>query len=159
MGHEENKSAVAEAIGHFNDSNGRRVYLEIHDSSVTAHGLGSADPVDFEGVTQFYETLWSAFPGVEATIEEMIAEGDPVSFRVTVRGTHRGEFMGVAPSGNQVTFGVQNIYRFRDSKVVERWSNPDLFGLMVQIGAIPAPPSISGEFRRGPAGRNIEEES
>ena len=84
MGHEENKSAVAEAIGHFNDSNGRREYLEIHDSSVTAHGLGSADPVDFEGVTQFYETLWSAFPGVEATIEEMIAEGDPVSFRVTV---------------------------------------------------------------------------
>ena len=40
--------------------------------------------------------------------------------------------MGVAPSGNQVTFGVQNIYRFRDGKVVERWTNPDLFGLMVQ---------------------------
>jgi predicted ester cyclase len=41
--------------------------------------------------------------------------------------------------GNQVTFGVQNIYRFRDGKVVARWSNPDLLGLMVQIGAIPAP--------------------
>jgi predicted ester cyclase len=140
MGVEENKATVAESIDRFNDPDARRKYLEIHDPSVTAHGLGSAGgPVDFEGVTQFYETLWSAFPDVEATIEDMIAEGDSVSFRVTVRGTHQGEFMGVAPSGNQVTFGVQNIYRFRDGKVVERWSNPELLDLMVQIGAIPAP--------------------
>jgi hypothetical protein len=67
MGVEENKSAVAEAIETFNDPDARREYLEIHDSSVSAHGLGSADPVDFEGVTQFYETLWSAFPDVAAT--------------------------------------------------------------------------------------------
>jgi predicted ester cyclase len=139
MGLEENKSAVVEAIDTFNDPDARRTYLEVHDSSVTAHGLGSPDPVDFEGVTQFYETLWSAFPDVTATIEDMIAEGDSVSFRVTVRGTHQGEFMGVAPSGNQVAFGVQNIYRFRDGRVVERWSNPDMLGLMVQIGAIPVP--------------------
>jgi predicted ester cyclase len=139
MGHEENKSAVAEAIDAFNDPDARRTYLEAHDSSVTAYGLGTPDPVDFDGVTQFYETLWSAFPDVTATIEDMIAEGDSVSFRVTVQGTHRGEFMGETPSGRQVTFSVQNIYRFRDGKVVERWSNPDLFGLMVQLGAIPAP--------------------
>jgi predicted ester cyclase len=141
MGLEENKAAVAEAIDTFNDPDTRRRYLEVHHPSVTAHGLGSPDPVDFEGVTEFYETLWSAFPNVEATIEDMIAEGDSVSFRVTVRGTHRGEFMGVAASGNQVTMSVQNIYRFRDGKVVERWSNPDLLSLMVQIGAIPAPGS------------------
>jgi predicted ester cyclase len=139
MGLEENKAAVAEAIDAFNDPDARRRYLEIHDPSVTAYGLGSADPVDFEGVTQFYETLWSAFPDVQATIEDVIAEGDAVSFRVTVRGTHRGEFMGVAATGNQIAIGVQNIYRFRDGKVVERWTNPDLLGLMVQIGAIPAP--------------------
>jgi predicted ester cyclase len=139
MGAEENKSAVTQAIDTFNDPDARRKYLEVHDPSVTAHGLGSADPVNFAGVTQFYEALWSAFPDATATIEDMIAEADSVSFRVTVRGTHEGEFLGVAPSGNQVAFGVQNIYRFRDGKVVERWSNADLFGLMVQIGAVPAP--------------------
>jgi predicted ester cyclase len=139
MGLEENKAAVIDAINTFNDPDDRRKYLEVHDSSVTAHGLGSPEPVDFEGVTQFYETLWSAFPDVEATIEDMIAENDSVSFRVTVRGTHQGDFLGVAPSGNQVAISVQNIYRFRDGKVVERWSNPDMFGLMVQLGAIPAP--------------------
>jgi predicted ester cyclase len=139
MGVEENKAAVREAIDSFNNPETRRRYLEIHDASVTAHGLGSADPVDFAGVTQFYETVWSAFPDVEATIEDVIAEGDAVSFRVTVRGTHRGEFLGAAASGKEIAMSVQNIYRFRDGKVVERWTNPDLLGLMVQIGAIPAP--------------------
>jgi predicted ester cyclase len=139
MGPEANKSAVVEAIDTFNDPDSRRKYLKVHDPSVTAHGLGASGPVDFEGVSQFYETLWSAFPDVVATIEDLIAEGDSVSFRVTITGTHQGEFMGVEPSGNEVTFSVQNIYRFQDDKVVERWSNPDLLGLMVQIGAIPAP--------------------
>ena len=139
MGVEENKATLAESIAAFNDAEERGRYLEIHDPSVTAHGLGSEEPVDLEGVKQFYEMLWGAFPDVEATIEEVIGEGETVAFRVTVRGTHRGEFMGVAPSGNQFTIGVQNIYRFRDGKVVERWTNPDMLGLMVQIGAIPPP--------------------
>ncbi len=139
MGLEENKAAVVDAIEAFNDVESRREYLEIHDPSVTAHGLGSEEPVGFDGVTQFYEMLWDAFPDVEATIEELVGEGDAVAFRVTVRGTHRGEFMGVPASSNQVTIGVQNIYRFREGKVVERWTNPDLLGLMMQIGAIPPP--------------------
>ena len=96
--------------------------------------------VDLEGVKQFYEMLWGAFPDVEVTIEELVGEGETVAFRgAHFRGTHQGEFMGVAPSGNQVTIGVQNFYRFRGGKVVERWTNPDMLGLMVQIGAIPAP--------------------
>jgi predicted ester cyclase len=139
MGVEENKAAVLEAIEAFNDVEDRRRYLEIHDSSVTAHGIGSDEPVDLEGVKLFYEMLWGAFPDVQVTIEELVGEGETVAFRVTVRGTHRGEFMGVAPSGNEVTIGVHNFYRFRGGKVVERWTNPDMLGLMVQIGAVPAP--------------------
>ena len=62
MGAEENKAAVVEAIDAFNDVEDRRRYLEIHDPSVTAHGIGSDEPVDFAGVKQFYEMLWGAFP-------------------------------------------------------------------------------------------------
>src|ERR671915_1083025 len=112
MGVEENKAALAEAIDAFNDPENRRRYLEIHDPSVTAHGLGSDEPVDFEGVKQFYETVWDAFPDMKVTVEEVIGEDETVAFRVTARGTHQGEFMGVPPSGNQITMGVQNIYRF-----------------------------------------------
>jgi steroid delta-isomerase-like uncharacterized protein len=139
MGVEENKAAVAAAIDDFNDVENRRRYLEIHDPSVTAHGLGSPEAVGFDGVVQFYETLWSAFPDAQATVEDMIGEGETVAFRATVRGTHQGPFLGVPASGTQVAFAVQNIYRLRDGKVVERWSNPDLLSLMVQVGAIPAP--------------------
>ena len=76
MGAEENKAAVVDAIDAFNDVEARRRYLEIHDPSVTAHGLGSAEPVDFEGVTKFYEMLWGAFPDVEVTVEDLVAEGE-----------------------------------------------------------------------------------
>jgi steroid delta-isomerase-like uncharacterized protein len=139
MGVEENKAALGDSIDAFNNAEERERYLEIHDPSVTAHGLGSEEPVDFEGVKQFYEMLWGAFPDIKVKIEDVVGEGETVAFRVTVRGTHQGEFMGVPPSGNPITIGVQNFYRFRDGKVVERWTNPDMLGLMVQIGAIPAP--------------------
>ncbi len=139
MGAEENRAAVVDAIDAFNDVEGRHRYLEIHDSSVEAYGLGSEEAADLEGVKAFYETLWGAFPDVSATIEELVGEGETVAFRVTVRGTHRGEFMGVPASGNEIMIGVQNMYRFRDGRVVERWTNPDMLGLMVQIGAIPPP--------------------
>lgn len=136
---EENKATVVDAIDAFNDVEGRHRYLEIHDPSVAAYGLGSEEAVDLEGVKAFYETLWGAFPDVTATIEELVGEDETVAFRVTVRGTHRGEFMGVPASGNEIMIGVQNMYRFRDGRVVERWTNPDMLGLMVQIGAIPPP--------------------
>jgi predicted ester cyclase len=139
MGVEENKAALKAAIDDFNDPDNRRAYLEVHDRSVTAHGLGSEEPVDFEGVTQFYETLWAAFPDVVATVEDVFGEGEKLCFRVTVTATHKGDFMGTPATGNPVRFGVQNLYYFRDGKVVERWSNADLLGLMVQLGAIPAP--------------------
>ena len=123
MGIDENKTAVKEAIVDFNDRENREGYLERHDPSVVAHGLAPEEALDYGGVRQFYETLWAAFPDVEATVEDMIAEGDKVSFRVTVRGTHEGEFMGVPATGNQIAMSVQNIYRLRDGKVIERWSN------------------------------------
>jgi predicted ester cyclase len=73
------------------------------------------------------------------TVEDMIAEGDTVAFRLTLRGTHEGEFIGVPATGNRIEMTVQNFYRLRDGKVVERWSNPDMLTLMVQLGAVPAP--------------------
>jgi steroid delta-isomerase-like uncharacterized protein len=112
--------------------------MEIHDPSVTAHGMAD-EPLGLAELTQFYEGLWEAFPDVEATVEEMIAERDTVAFRVTLRGTHEGEFMGVPATGNRIEMAVQNFYHLREGKVVERWSNPDMMGLMVQLGAIPAP--------------------
>ena len=66
-----------------------------------------------------------------------MAEGDKVVTRWIGQGTHQGELMGVAPTGNQLTFTGITIHRIEATKIVEEWSNWDALGLMQQIGAVP----------------------
>jgi steroid delta-isomerase-like uncharacterized protein len=82
----------------------------------------------------------NAFPDLNCTIEEQVAEGEKVVSRWTLRGTHRGDFFGVAGTGNQVEFTGIQIDRFDQSgKIVEERAEFDLLGAMRQVGAIPAP--------------------
>jgi len=92
-----------------------------------------------EGVKQLSTMFRSAFPDFKATIDDMIAEGDKVVVRGTWSGTHKGEFMGIAPTGKRVSFGVIDIVRIAGGKFVEHWGQMDNMGLMQQLGLIPAP--------------------
>jgi len=83
--------------------------------------------------------LRAAFPDLQSTIEEMVADGDKVVVRWTWRATHRGEFWGVAPTGKQITYEGISILRLADGKIVDDRFQADLLGLMQQFGAIPAP--------------------
>ena len=76
------------------------------------------------------------FPDVVSTIEDLIAEGDKVVARWRSRATHRGDYMGIAPSGKEVEFTGISIYRIEGNKIAESWSVEDQFGLMRQIGAV-----------------------
>lgn len=76
---------------------------------------------------------------MQGTIEDQIAEGDKVVSRLTIRGTHKGEFMGIPPSGRQFTVELIDIHRISGGKVVERWGIFDQLGMMQQLGVIPAP--------------------
>ena len=80
-----------------------------------------------------------AFPDSYFTVEDMVAEGDKVATRKTFHGTHQGEFMGIPPTGQQVSTGLIDVVRIVDGKVVEHWSMGDNLGLMQQLGVIPAP--------------------
>lgn len=101
--------------------------------------LGPGIPPNVEGTKQFFAMILSAFPDLHCTIEDEIAEGDRVVVRSKWSGTHQGEFMGVPPTGKSVTFPVIDIGRVEYNKVVEHWGQADLMGLLMQIGAIPAP--------------------
>jgi predicted ester cyclase len=81
--------------------------------------------------------LRSAFPDFHATIDDIIAEGDKVVLRQTWTGTHKGEFMGIPPTGKRVSFGVIDIIRVDGDKCVEHWGQMDNAGLMQQLGAVP----------------------
>ncbi len=101
-----------------------------------------ADPDQVSGVEdlkQFFAMLTSGFPDFQATIEDLLAEGAKVVLRFTFRGTHQGEFMGIAPTGKQVTMAGIDIFRIADGKIVELWGQEDVLGVMQQLGDIPEP--------------------
>lgn len=106
------------------------------------HLPGGPEPMDGEATKQFFVMFHAAFPNSTRTIEDQIAEGDLVATRVTMSGTHRGEFQGIPPTGRQVTVTGIGIHRIADGKIAEHWPQPDLLGLMQQLGAIPAPEQV-----------------
>lgn len=77
------------------------------------------------------------FPDIQWTLEEMVAEGDKVAARFTMRGTHRGTFFGAPPTGKMIAVQAMNIYRLSDGRFVEENGQPDMLGLLQQIGAVP----------------------
>ena len=80
--------------------------------------------------------LRQAFPDYHGTNEIQIAEGDLVANRFVFHGTHRGEFMGIAPTGRGVSFEGLSLDRVVDGKIVENWVEMDLEVILEQIGAV-----------------------
>ncbi len=91
------------------------------------------------GFKEFYGGLRSAFPDLRYVVDDVIAEGDKVVVRWTWMCTHKGEFMGIPPTGKQATVTGMAIYRIAGGKCVERWVELSLLGLLQQLGAVPAP--------------------
>jgi steroid delta-isomerase-like uncharacterized protein len=81
----------------------------------------------------------AAFPDQWWQIEDLIAEGDRVVARTTMRGTHKGDFFGIPATGREVTLTGVHVLRIADGRIAEHWGNNDDLGLMRQIGAIPDP--------------------
>jgi predicted ester cyclase len=91
------------------------------------------------GLRQLITMFRTAFPDLHTTIDDMVAEGDKVATRITARGTHEGELMGIAPTGKKITFTGILITRWVGGKEVEAWEIPDMLGMMQQLGVMPKP--------------------
>lgn len=89
------------------------------------------------GVKQTMSQFLSAFPDMAVTVEEMIATDDKVVSRITLTGTHQGEFMGIAPTGNRIVYPGIDIVRIEGDKAAERWGYFDDVGLLQQLGVAP----------------------
>ena len=94
-------------------------------------------PAGPQGMKDYVAPYFAAFPDLQWTVEDQLAEGDEVMTRFTQRGTHRGEFMGIAPTGKHVTVTGIAICRVEEGKMAEAWQNLDTLGLLQQLGAIP----------------------
>jgi steroid delta-isomerase-like uncharacterized protein len=95
------------------------------------------------GLMAFNRALRTAFPDWHSTPEELIAEGDYVAERWTGRGTHRGAFQGIAPTGRQVEVPGVVFYRIAKGKIVEFRGSFDMMRMLQQLGAFPEAVSTS----------------
>lgn len=89
------------------------------------------------GVKALFGALHAAFPDLQITIHEQLAEGDKVMTRKTFAGTHQGEFLGVPATGKAVRFDVIDILRVVNGKLTDHWNVVDQLALMQQLGVIP----------------------
>ncbi|MCD1259563.1 ester cyclase [Paenibacillus athensensis] len=110
------------------------------DISCTEHFL-HADYIDHayqpataEGLKTMLGQLSSAFPDHRQTVEQLVCEGDFVMARLTLHGTHQGEFRGTSPTGLAVTAPMYRTFRLADGRIAEHWALFDLAGLLRQIG-------------------------
>ena len=110
---------------------------EVLAPNFVAHDLPPGLPPGQEGLKALRRIVEHAFPDLKPTIRDIIAEGDRVAARVGLEGTHRGDFMGVAPTGNHVTTELFEIVRIDGGKITERWVLRDRLGEFQQLGVLP----------------------
>lgn len=135
---ESNKQVMSRFLEFINTAS-ETLAQELISPDAIFHVPGRADPVKGpEGYLEIIAMMRSGFPDIQWTLEEVIAEGDKIAARFTMRGTHKGPFFGVPATGKPIQVQAMNIYRLSDGKFVEERGQPDLLGLLQQIGAIPA---------------------
>lgn len=108
----------------------------VSDSAIFHVPFGDEPLRGLQGYLQLLGMMRSAYPDIQWTLEETISEGDRVVARFTTRGTQTGPFLGFPPSGKAICMTAINIYRFAEGQIIEERGLPDLFGMMVQIGAV-----------------------
>jgi steroid delta-isomerase-like uncharacterized protein len=102
------------------------------------HVPGQVEPLQGpKGYLIIIAMMRSGFPDIQWTLEDMIAEENKVAARFTMRGTHRGEFFGVPATGKPIVVQAINFYRLAGDQIVEEYGQPDMLGLLRQIGAVP----------------------
>ena len=90
-----------------------------------------------KGYLMIIAMMRGGFPDIQWTIEDMITENDKAALRFTMRGTHQGLFFGVPSTDRKIVVQAMNFYRLADDQIIEEFGQPDMLGLLTQIGAIP----------------------
>ncbi len=112
---------------------------DLIDEMYTADFVWHEPDQDIQGseeAKQFVATFFGAFPDLNVTVEDEIAEGNEVVTRWTIRGTHQGELMGIAPTEKQIELKGITIHRIEGDKIAEEWESYDMMGFMQQLGVV-----------------------
>lgn len=139
---EANKAVVRKVIERFLNSADPDVADELFHPDFVDHNRSNPGMSGLENVKRSVADWHEAFPDTVSSLEDLLAEGDRVAARWTTRGTHRGEFLGLAATGNRIKVSSSGIFRISGGKVVESWDHFDALGMLKQLGATPKPKSV-----------------
>ena len=137
MSAEQNIATVRRVIDEFNRGN-LDVLDEVCSPDYIFHGPTNPD-WDREGIKKAIGMVHAAFPDWQITLEDIFATQDRAAYRISIRGTHRGEVWGATPTGKQMTWTAILIDHFAGGKIVEDWEWTDFLGLMQQLGVVSLP--------------------
>jgi len=137
MSLEENKAIARRVYEDVLNKGNLDAVAELFASNTVDHNPLAGQLLGFEGAKQGFVALRTGFPDIHFSVEDQVAEGDRVTTRWTMRGTHNGVFMGVPQTGRKVEITGIAIFRIVDGKIVDRWRGADDLARMQQIGALP----------------------
>jgi len=139
MNAEANKQVVRRFVDEYQTAAKQETFAELLHPDVVDRSRPPGIAEGADGVRQQFEAFRAAFPDFHAVIHDQIAEGDKVVTRKVFHGAHRGELMGIAPTGRGVQIEVIDIVRIEGGQIVEHWNVVDRLRLLQQLGALPAP--------------------
>jgi steroid delta-isomerase-like uncharacterized protein len=139
MSNEGNKSLVRRYVEEVLIRGDMGVANELLSPDYRRYTSANAAPLTVESQKQRLSGMRAAFPDWQITVEDLVAEGDRVSFRVTIRGTHKGQFLNLPPTGRPIIISGLDVVRIENGKFVEHWGGPDVFDALRQLGAVITP--------------------
>ncbi len=139
MSAEQNKSIVRRWVEEgWNKKNTIALIDELYAPNYYQHEAGPEMATSREGMQQFAAMYLTAFPDLSFTIDDLVAEGDKVTWRFVATGTNEGSLMGAPASGKVAKVAGIIIFRLENSRIAEGWLSMDVLGLLQQVGIIPA---------------------
>jgi steroid delta-isomerase-like uncharacterized protein len=133
---EENKAIVRRLIEELWNAGNPALADQLYAEEYVRHGPLAEPPIrSSEALKQFAVMYLAAVPDFHTEIEDQFVREDSIVSRATARGTHRGDMMGIAPTGKPITFSMFLQHRIVDGKIVEEWVMYDLHGILQQVGA------------------------
>ncbi len=135
MSLEENRQLVRRYQEIYNNNNLEALSEVLVDDLLTPRIMPGIPP-GLQGARAAHRIMLLGFPDYHTVIEDLIAENDKVAARITMTGTHTGDFMGIAATGIQVEYSGMYIVRIKDGMIVEHWGEEDGVSLLTQLGAL-----------------------
>jgi predicted SnoaL-like aldol condensation-catalyzing enzyme len=136
---DQNKAVVRKFVEEFKNRGNHDIVDEVYTADFAHHFKDPRLPPGRAAMKLLGKSVVAAFPDVHATIEDLLVDGDRVIERTVAGGTSKGPFNGVPPTGKPVQWTEIHIYRLKDGKIAELWSEIDFLAILAQLGALPPP--------------------